>query len=176
MILIIKRETMEENKIQFIDRTIQHIRRVQDNMALLEKNRGKLPFQVDKWRLMQRSCHHDTTKFSNQLVEGYVLITEFYRNERLGLPNDHIDREKLKEFSKIHCELETHHPHEQKTMGNVCLCEMCCDIVAMAQEKGEEDFTKYYKEVQLKNYPILEQYNEEILGTLTLLETLNKDK
>lgn len=34
---------MEKKEIYFIDRLIKHIRRVQDNMILLEKNRKKLP-------------------------------------------------------------------------------------------------------------------------------------
>jgi len=165
---------MNENEINFIDRLIKHIRRVQDNMILLEKNRDKLPFEIDKWRLMQRCIHHDSTKFSNKLVDGYVLIDEYYRNQRLGLSNNHIEKEKFNEFTEIHCELETHHPHKQTEMKDICLCEMCCDLVAMAQEFNEEDYTKYYTEVQLKRYPILEQYNDKILETLKLLQELNK--
>lgn len=165
---------METEETRFIDRTIQHIRKVQDNMILLEKNRQRLPFKVKKWELAHRGLLHDNTKFSKELVDGFVLINEFYRNKRLGLSNEDIEFSKLDHYFDAHRKLEKHHPDKDTEMDDVSLCEMCCDLVAMAQELNEEDFTQYYREVQIKNYPMLKQYDREILETLNLLQEITR--
>ena len=55
----------------FFDRFLMHIRKVQDNMVLLEKNKDKLPFKIQKFSLFRRSLYHDLTKFSKKNIEYY---------------------------------------------------------------------------------------------------------
>lgn len=57
-------------KNNFIDRQFKHIRLVQDNMILLEKNRDKLPFKVEEWELIRSCLGHDSDKFFPDILEG----------------------------------------------------------------------------------------------------------
>jgi len=53
----------KEMENRFIDRTIRHIRRVQDNMILLFKNIEQLPFEIEfEWDLINKSLWHNHTQ------------------------------------------------------------------------------------------------------------------
>lgn len=163
---------MKENEILFLDRTIKHIRRVQDNLILLEKNRDKLPFEIEKWFLMN-CLDHDLTKFRPSIVEDYVATNEYFRNKKLGLSVEHIDYKKLQKAWKIHEMENGHHPEYKKEMSDIDLCEMCCDISAMSQEFNEKDYTKYFTEKLIKDVPMLEKYEKDCIKILKLLQELN---
>ena len=165
----------KEEKI-FIKETMDHIRRVQDNMILLEENRERLPFEIKKWRLLQRIINHDATKFSSHLVDGHILVNNFLRNKKLKLSNDHIDMEEVNEAIRIHEELETHHPIRRRRSTRIDLCEICCNLVALSQENNEKDYTKYYKQFPLNEYKKLKKCNADVLKILELLKELNKGK
>lgn len=167
---------MNKEEKLFIKETMDHIRRVQDNMILLEQNREKLPFEIEKWRLLQRIINHDATKFSSQLVDGNIIVSNFLRNKKLKLSNDHIDKKEVDEAIRIHKELETHHPIIRRRPTRIDLCEMCCDLVALSQENNEKDYTKYYKEFSLREYKKLKKCNADILKILGLLKELNGEK
>ena len=46
-------------KARFIDRQIEHLRKAQDNMILLEKNLDKLPFKTKDFEILRRGMQHD---------------------------------------------------------------------------------------------------------------------
>lgn len=236
----------------FIDRTVMHMRRVQDNMILLEKNRDKLPFKIKQFQLLRRGMHHDLSKFSDSFAEGYIYLTKYYFNRdnnrpvsnriyenlilkytfnlynyinlsirfqflhqnpkksqkylttscisilslskflkifrlfckncflwknsvgnRSNIKNDDIDINSLRPITEMHHIKERHHPHNKKAMSNLDLCEMCCDLAAMAWEKNEINFTNYYLNIQEKKFPLLKKYNKKIIFLLKFLEKLN---
>jgi len=162
---------MNENEINFIDRLIKHIRRVQDNMIYLEYNRKSLPFKIEKWELLRRGMQHDLSKFNKDLIKGYILTNEYFRNKRLGKDTSHINIEILKPYWDKHEKLEKHHPEFKKEMSNLDVCEMCCDLAAMSQELKEANYTNYFFKVLLKKIPMLEKYKIHIETILLLLET-----
>ncbi len=157
----------------FIDRTVMHMRRVQDNMILLEKNRDKLPFKIKQFQLLRRGMHHDLSKFSDSFAEGYIYLTKYYFNRDSNIKNDNIDINSLRPIREMHHIKERHHPHNKKAMSNLDLCEMCCDLAAMAWEKNEINFTNYYLNIQEKKFPLLKKYNKKIIFLLKFLEKLN---
>lgn len=55
---------------------------------------------------------------------------------------------------------------------NIDLCEMCCDMDASAQRAGETDNAKYFKDVLLKEFPVLEIHKDKILSIFKLLKSL----
>ena len=165
----------KEEKI-FIKETMDHIRRVQDNMILLEENRERLPFEIKKWRILQRCINHDATKFSGHLVDGRIIVNNFNRNKKLKLSNEHINIEDVNEAIRIHEDLETHHPKIKRKPTRIDMCEMCCDLVALSQENNEKDYTKYFKEFPLKGHKKLRRNKDNILKILEILKELNKGK
>lgn len=164
---------MSDNEIIFINRLIKHIRLVQDNMIWLEVSRKDLPFEINKWELLKRGMQHDLSKFDKDLVEGYVLTNEYFRNKRLKKSVEHINLKSLKEYWNIHERLERHHPEYKTEMSNLDLCEMCCDLYAMSQELKEEDHLAYFKNKLCKDVPLVKKYSKECIDILELLHGLN---
>lgn len=154
----------------FIDRTIKHMRLVQDNLILLEKNKELLPFRVKPFELLKRSFKHDIGKFHPELVVAYQKIAEYQYNNINVFPDE------LERYCDIHYCKERHHPAYHKKYNikftDVDLCEMCCDMDASAQRVGELDNAKYFKEVLINEFPILEIYKDKILNIFDILKKL----
>ena len=158
----------------FIDRNVMHIRRVQDNMILLEKNRDKLPFKIKQFELLRRGMYHDLSKFSRNFIKAYIDSSRYYYNVAHGLSCEDINIEKIKSIKNIHYLRERHHPHFKKKMTNLDICEMCSDLAAVAWENKERNYTDYYVNIHMVNFPMLDRYNNTILKILKLLEDLNR--
>ena len=158
----------------FIDRNIMHIRKVQDNMILLEKNREKLPFKIKEFELLRRGLKHDLSKFSKKLIKTYVESSNYYYNKEKGFSCENIDFNNIQKIKNIHYSKEKHHPHSKQNMSKIDICEMCCDLSAVAWENKEKDYTKYYINIQRVKFPILLKYDKEIIKILKLLEKLDK--
>ena len=93
---------LNKNEIWFIERTIRHIRRVQDNMIILALNIEKINIDV-KWNeLIERSMTHDLSKFSDDLVSGFVRLCEFYANKRKGITKENINYKELIKYIETH--------------------------------------------------------------------------
>ncbi len=114
-------------KKNFIERQLKHIRLVQDYMFFLEMNRGKLPFSIDEFTLIERSFFHDTTKFSKQFVGRYLTIAEYKENEKNNISNEHIDHNVLFDCTKEYYKAEPHHMEHHYKNGtlpsNLDICE-----------------------------------------------------
>jgi len=159
----------------FIDRTIKHIRKVQDNMIYLEENKYLLSFKVKEFELLRRSLKHDLSKFSKNLINGYIDLTEYYYNKDNNISNNHINIDKIRNVADIHCNKEKHHPNNKIKMSNIDLCEMCSDLAAMSFEKNEDNYTDYFLNKQIKNFKFLEKYKNKILNILLILENFDKN-
>lgn len=162
---------LNENELWFIERTVKHIRRVQDNMILLAKNIDKLPFDIRWNELIERSMCHDLSKFSNDLFYGFVRLSELQRANK-GKFDTSLKYEDFIPFIQRHREIERHHPHTKSELNPLDICEMCCDLVAISQEFNEDDYTQYFKEKLIKEAPILEKYKDECLSVLVLLQNV----
>jgi len=140
---------MKKPEYIFIDRQIEHIRKVQDYMIILEKNRNKLPFKIKPFILLRRAMKHDLSKFSIKLIRNFIRIAEYFENKKFGLSNDHIDKTILFECSSLHYLTEAHHIEhhiKQKTIPtDIDICEMCCDWVACSQRDGTADIIEYFE-------------------------------
>ena len=164
------------NKVNyFIDRTIKHIRKVQDNMIYLEKNRSILPFKIREFELLRRGLKHDCSKFSRELINGYIIRTEYYYNKENNLPIDNIDIDEANRIAQIHYRKERHHSNYKTKMSHLDICEMCCDIAAISWEKNEKDYTEYFLNTKIKNFTILEQYKDDIVKILLMIQNFDKN-
>lgn len=87
--------------------------------------------------LLNEVPKHDHTKYSPELYEYYVEITDYYRRKNSG---DEVGEfpEYLKSISDKHCKAETHHPEWMQENGKPWelhhILECCCDLMAMSQE------------------------------------------
>ena len=158
----------------FIDRTIKHIRKVQDNMIFLEKNRDLIPFKIRKFELLRIGLKHDFSKFSKSMINGYITRTEYFYNLNNNLPTDNIDIETANKIADIHYRKERHHSNYKTDMSPLDICEMCCDIGAIAWENGEDDYTEYFLKTKIKNFPFLEKYKSEIVKLLLIIQDFDK--
>lgn len=180
---------MDPKLAHFFKRTLTHILRVKRNvLALVEAD-----FPVDHIALMQQNRWHDNSKFEEPEFSAYVEITEMYRCQRLGLPF-----EMTEDFKRRQAEATLHHvmhnPHHPEfyapsasinmedrdsppnemvdgtRMADIGLVEMCCDWVAMSQEKlghnSAHDWAKANINVRWKFTEAQEKRIYEVLDTL----------
>lgn len=153
---------MLEKENIFINRFLRHTRAVQDNMIFLEKNKDKLDFlDLDDFILFKRGLRHDIDKLENDLIEYYITMAEYY-----NIPNT-IDKDKVilaKQQIQKHYKTQRHHFYTNGLEPNlVDICEMCCDIDAIATEQKEENNTLYFENYILVEYPHLFKMKDIIL-------------
>ena len=145
---------MNDLEAHFLKRTLAHILRVKRNVLTLVESQ----FPVDTIALMQQNQRHDVTKFEEPEKSTYIEITEMYRCRRLGLPFEMTDelKRRIAEATLHHVKHNPHHPEffapsasinmedrdsppeemvDATSMSDIGLVEMCCDWVAMSQEK-----------------------------------------
>lgn len=173
-----KKLTRKEIKEEFIDRQIRHCRKVQDYMILLEKNRDKLPFKVKEWELVRRSFAHDVDKFSPKLVDGYMMVTEYFENKKKGLPNK-LTQDDVRPHYNKHGYTQSHHVKyhsKNKTCpSNLDICEMCCDWTAHCEMEDKVDNEEYFQKVLIYQETFCKEKKDDFLKILKLLRELKKD-
>ena len=115
---------MNEELIEAISKTLDHIRNVQDNCFKL----GKQLIKIDKTKLgislIQRGLTHDVSKLSSQELEGIVLQR---------------DKEKLAKAVEDHRKKNKHHPESWPSiqcMDDLSIAEFVCDTKARSAEMG----------------------------------------
>lgn len=183
---------MNEREAHFLKRTLTHILRVKRNvLALIEAD-----FPVDAVALMQQNARHDATKFEEPEKSTYVDITWMYRCRREGVPFEVDDPGGFKQRSaKATLHHVMHNPHHPEffapsasinaedrdsppdemvdgtRMSDIGLVEMCCDWVAMSQEKlghnSAHDWAKANVNVRWK---FSEKQKKRIYTTLDALQ------
>jgi len=165
-------------KEQFIKRQMEHLRLVQDLMILLEINKDKLPFEIEKnWELLNRGMKHDLDKFREYNANKYTKIEEYYSNKRNCLDNKYIDKNTLYDCSKDHYSTQRHHAeyHEinKETYTNIDICEICCDIFANSIRNKDETRGKNYCLTELfPMFTSLKEYQKNIIIILDLLSSI----
>jgi len=133
-------------EIAYLERTVRHIRFVQDNMLfLITKYSKELNLSIkDRQILMHNAMKHDASKFNNVQYRGYIAITEYYKNNATGTWTT-----EMQEAWINHYKAENHHPIRLKSdkkfiFDTYCQIECCCDLQAMSQEKGEQSCLDYF--------------------------------
>lgn len=162
-------------KERFIDRQVEHLRRVQDNMILLEKNLDKLPFMIKDFEILRRGMQHDLDKFSDNAGPGYIRIEEYKYNEKNGIPNKKIDKEDLYKCSNEHYKTQRHHDTfhilNETEFTDLDICEICCDLTAVS-ERENTDTIQYVKEKLFPTKQIFNKRMDDVLKILDLLKVL----
>ncbi|NLE04687.1 MAG: hypothetical protein GX638_07800 [Crenarchaeota archaeon] len=167
-----------EDKNSMIDYRLNHIRMVQDNMFLLEKNLDKLPFKLNDFEIARRAMQHDVDKFSDDLAEGFIEIEKNYKNRKTNPELYQENEKKLRPIRVKHWENNPHHAiyhlKNNTTFSNLDVCELCCDLDAVSQIM-DDDPKEYYLNKQFKEHPELyKDQNENILKVFDLLKELKK--
>ncbi len=179
MIMNLQNRT-QYNKEEFIKRTIKHIRRVQDNMILLELNKDKLPFKIKEFDLLRLSLKHDIDKFSENIIYDELKITEYwycFRNNIIDIDNKLISKEELNNISYRHYKNSPHHVEfyqNNRDIKYIILCEIASDMAAICQEYKQSNYTKYLIDNRNTKFKILTDFQVKILiYLLNLLKILN---
>ena len=144
---------IDEKILYYIERTVEHIRRVQDNMIYLYIfHQDKFDISPDDWRLcLECVMRHDYSKF-NEIQ--FLPYANYSWSIKFKIP---IMAKEKKEFNlacQDHFRKENHHPNANQ---NLYTCttneavEIACDLQAMAQEFGEDSGRTYFEKTWKKN-------------------------
>ncbi len=147
-----------EMRKYFEKRTAEHIKRVQDNAQLIEKNFPNLKGLVDQ------TATHDQSKYEDPEIDPYIIITWNYKT---GNEASNDEKEELRKASEHHVQNNRHHPEFHDTddsstinpddrdkplrlvdatkMNDIDIAEMCADWQAMSQELNEGNYEKWAK-------------------------------
>ena len=168
----------------FYNRTIAHINRVKkftrklvSKRATDERLKEFLPLEFIEPLYLQVD-KHDDSKFSNDIIRQYALLTErmrchFGREKFLAtLPEEEVSEivNNIKEACKIHYLRSKHHIEyweafdKLSSIDNISLIEMCADWCAMSEENRNSPLD-YFK-ANIKN-----QFNftEELIYIITII-------
>lgn len=153
-------------------------------MILLELNKDKLPFNIIDFDLIRLSFKHDIDKFSKNIVNDELKITEYWYCFRNNIINNIgkklITKEELDNISYRHYKASSHHIEfyqNSKDIKYIILCEIASDMVAICQEYKQPTYTKYLIDNRNTKFKILTDFQVKILiYLLNLLKFLNLDQ
>jgi len=119
---------MDKHDIQHAERTMRHIRRVQDHMLYLIAHHSvdMALTSEDEWRLFQNAIKHDLSKWTPEQFKPYA--DKFTRK---------VDAPDFDAAWRAHYMAENHHYQNGRWLGKLEVIEVCCDLQAMADEFGE---------------------------------------
>ncbi len=135
----------------FINRTFEHIHRVQKNMIYIMNHGGFELSELQTISLARNAANHDRSKFSREQYPGYVDLT-WSKSERIDLTEE--QKKRFDEAWKDHQLMEGHHPNTIKGLykcGFLDAIEIACDLQAMAEEFHEGSGRNYFRETWKKN-------------------------
>ena len=147
-------------KKRFIEKNLEYIRTVQNNMILLEINKDKLPFHIEDWEILQRGMQYNLGIFHD------YTINDFNKADNLNLHHKY-----------QHCYAESNIPNNISNgfeLSKLDICKICCDIFSISQKFRNNPLT-YLSNNVLPNNKILKKNEKEILFILSLLMKLNKN-
>ena len=109
---------MDKHDIQYAERTMRHIRRVQDHMIyLIAHHSADLQLnEADEWELFQRAVKHDLSKWRSGQFNAYC--DKFTRK---------VDSPYFDEACRDHYISETHHYQKGAWIGKLEVIEICCE-------------------------------------------------
>ncbi len=150
-----------------VNRIIFHMRKVQDNMLLLEYNREQLPFNIREFELLRRAVKHDTSKFEDNFIVGFSKLPD----RKLRTEEQEIEAQK---YMDIHRNTERHH-RMPKTY--IDICEMVCDWDAISKRHDEgANCLWFYENVVLAKVPDMAKYRNTVRFVENLLRLLRYEK
>ena len=119
---------MDKYDIQYAERTMRHIRRVQDHMLYLiaHHSTDMELTENDEWGMFQNAMKHDISKWKTEQFKPYC--DKFTRK---------VDSPEFDAAWRDHYMTENHHYKSGRWIGKLELIETCCDLQAMADEFGE---------------------------------------
>ena len=162
-----------EYLMSYIKRTLKHSREVGDLIIYIIKNRDKLSFDVDPWKLLNRSVRHDVDKFSEKYLTN--MINYLYFSDNL---TDQ-EKDKLNESYLNHKKTQRHHLmyyeiNSNEQIQNEDICEMACDWISSARKDNSRlienaDIWKNNFENGLKKSSMLEPYRDRFYSVFDLM-------
>ena len=157
-------------KKEFLQWMFNHIRKMQDNMILLENNLDKLPFKLKPFDLIRRCIYHDLDKFRKSMIDYYY---GFYCRYVMASGNRIQSIEKIR---KKHYLANRHHADFHISTGkpftNIDLCEMCCDMLERTEFNYNGESKKiffYCEEKFFIQYPEMLKYKDRMYEIFNLL-------
>lgn len=128
---------MDEAETKYTNRTVAHIRRVQDNaLFIIDEYAEDLKLTANQERqLIQNVMRHDSSKWSIEQYQPY--INKWVRN---------IDDGKFGEAWKHHYNTENHHFNSGRMLTRAEMIEVVCDLQAMSQEFDEGTCHAFFEE------------------------------
>jgi hypothetical protein len=176
----IKMEKRDINKSDYIERQLMHVRYVQDNMFLLEKNLDKLPFKVKDFELIKKGMLHDIDKLTDRVEDHFTVFRYgFYKRNGLEYPKD-MNIEVVKKHFDEHHNTSSHHFEYHILTGvplsNADICEIASDIYAVKIEKEEkiEDTLSFVSYLTTK-FSLKKSDAKKLLAVVKLLDGLYTD-
>lgn len=151
---------MDAKVAHYFTRTVEHIHRVQLNalaLVLSDHARALLRLNDESCReLMHQVMLHDRSKFSVDQFDGYVELTEYFRQRKtlgnVGYEYPEGARELADAAWANHWDVENHHPDrvakdslQKWTVLQAIEC--ACDLQAMAQEFNEGSGRGFWEKV-----------------------------
>jgi hypothetical protein len=120
---------MDIHDIQYAERTLRHIRRVQNHMLyLIAHCSDELELSNDeKWQLFQNAIKHDMSKWSVEQFQPYV--DKF--NRKLN------NEDAFEAAWRNHYMAENHHYKSGRWIDKLQVIEIVCDLQSMADEFNE---------------------------------------
>jgi len=140
---------------RYLNRTVEHIHRVQKNMLyLISECAEELKLTREQCRgAMWNVMNHDRSKFSEKQFEPYIELTAYYDVKRYNkahkYPSEEIEKQ-VDEAVQDHYMQENHHPEKYKGLfccfTHIECLEIICDLQAMAQEFNEGSCREFFME------------------------------
>jgi hypothetical protein len=157
-----------------------HIRRVQDNMLLLENNLNRLPFRVRNFELAKRGMLHDSDKVTFRIKNYFEIFKHFkFVREGIGDGGDIISADMVQKYARRHYLSQRHHMEyhikNKIPLSGVDICEIACDLYAIKEELGETaEKTESFVIGFCKKFSIGDAQRKKLLFLLNLLGELTR--
>lgn len=155
---------MNKKELNYFERTIEHIHRVQKNMfCLITKHYKELNLRAGDCRqLAYNVLNHDRSKFSRKQFGAYIELNDYYRIKKTTNPGYQYPSKAIEIAVSLavvdHYEQENHHAESNTFnadyMSVFDLIEVCCDLQAMAQEFNEGSCRAFWQNKWLPKYNI----------------------
>lgn len=165
---------MDERTEHYFKRTVEHIHRVQRNALTLVSHfeyRQLLGLNDENCReLMHRVMLHDRSKFSVEQFDGYVELTEYFRQRKTLSNATYEYPEGARELADIawedHLNVENHHPERVKydtlqKWDELQAIECACDLQAMAQEYDEGSGRGFWRKIWVPKQHTLNSFYDD---------------
>lgn len=124
----------EDAESVFMQKTLDHIRRVEENLRVFSKN------------LLDRGVRHDNSKFSHEERDRFIACTPVLERVQYGTPEYDQAKAELGDALKHHYENNDHHPEHHESgitgMNLLQLVEMFLDWEAATHRMKDGDLEK----------------------------------